>query len=107
MKGFVYLIYDISQDSYKIGVTQGDVKKRKKKLQTGNSTELHIVYKHVTEYPFLLERMLHNKYKNSNILNEWFTLTDAQVLNFKTTCYELEQTIQVLKENPFFQKYLK
>lgn len=107
MKGSVYLIYDITQDSYKIGVTKGDVNKRKKKLQTGNSTELHIVYTHNTNYPFLLEKMLHNKYKNLNILNEWFSLNDAQVLDFKTTCSDLEETISSLKDNPFFKKHLK
>ena len=40
--GYVYLIYDKNNNSYKIGVTKGDTNKRLKKLQTGNSCELEI-----------------------------------------------------------------
>ena len=42
MKGNVYLIYDETNEKYKIGVTKNDVNKRLKKLQTGNSSVLRI-----------------------------------------------------------------
>lgn len=40
--GYVYLICDPANNTYKIGVTRNLKSKRLKKLQTGNSTELHI-----------------------------------------------------------------
>ena len=61
--GFVYLIYDRNNNSYKIGVTKGDPKTRLKKLQTGNTCELELINQFEYEYPYRLESMLHNHYK--------------------------------------------
>ena len=49
--GYIYLIEDKNNNTYKIGVTKGDPKKRLKNLQTGNSSELEIKY--LFEYKFL------------------------------------------------------
>ena len=73
-RGIVYLIYDSSQNLYKIGVTKGTGEKRLKQLQTGNASELQIIHTHETEFPYRLETMLHNKFKNNQILNEWYEL---------------------------------
>jgi len=54
----VYLICDAKNNTYKIGVSK-NVDKRLKQLQTGNSNDLHLVYKIRTEHPFILESMLH------------------------------------------------
>ena len=54
MGGYIYLICDPANDTYKIGVTRDINSNRLKKLQTGNSTELHIVYIYKCEYPFRL-----------------------------------------------------
>ena len=43
-RGIVYLIYDSSQNLYKIGVTRGTGEKRLKQLQTGNASELQIIH---------------------------------------------------------------
>ena len=69
--GYVYLIEDSTNDVYKIGVTRSNSKRRLQKLQTGNSTPLQIKYLFETEYPFRLESMLHNKYQQYKVLNEW------------------------------------
>ena len=42
--GYIYLIEDRNNNTYKIGVTKRDPEKRLKKLQTGNSSELKIKY---------------------------------------------------------------
>lgn len=105
--GYVYLIYDESNDLYKIGVTRNNDDKRIKILQTGNPTELRIIHIYNCEYPFRLETMLHNIYKNNNILNEWFELSDEDVINFKKTCDKFCEQIEILKSNPFFAKNLK
>lgn len=105
--GYVYLICDPANNVFKIGVTRNLNSKRIKKLQTGNPTELHITSLYEAQWPFRLETMLHTKYKNKQILNEWFELELCDVVNFKQTCKDLENIIESLLENPFFSKNLK
>lgn len=106
MGGYIYLICDPSNDSYKIGVTRNINSNRIKKLQTGNSTELYIVKTYKCEFPFRLEKMLHFKFSNKHILNEWFNLNTDDIVNFEKTCIELNNQINILKSNPFFNKNL-
>ena len=103
--GFVYLIYDRNNNSYKIGVTKGNPKTRLKKLQTGNMCELEIVNLFQYEYPYRLEAMLHTHYKSYNELNEWFALENPN--EFLNKCVEFSNIIDSLKDNPFFAKGLK
>ena len=105
--GYVYLICDPSNDRFKIGVTRNLKSNRVKKLQTGNSTELFIRDIYETEWPFRLESMLHQHFKNKHVLNEWFELDVNDVICFKGICKTLENTIKVLSDNPFFSKDLK
>jgi hypothetical protein len=103
--GSVYLLGDTEQEGiYKIGVTRGDINKRIKKLQTGNSSEIYLVSYYETEHPFLMEKMLHNKYFSDKVLNEWFALKNEEVINFKKSCEEFQNIITSLKDNPFFKK---
>ena len=103
--GYIYLIEDSNNNTYKIGVTKGEPEKRLKKLQTGNSSKLEIKYLYKCEYPYRLESMLHNHYKQFNELNEWFSLENPN--EFIDKCNELNNVINSLKDNPFFSKGLK
>jgi hypothetical protein len=105
--GFVYLICDPQTDRFKIGVTKGTIDKRILELQTGNSNELHLTNCHETKYPFRMEKMLHAKYGQYRINGEWFNLPSEAVLKFNDTCDEIESTIDILKDNPFFIKNLR
>ena len=105
--GYIYLIYDECADACKIGVSKGLKQKRLKALQTGNSTELRILYTYSCTYPYRLETMLHKYYANDCIKNEWFYLTPQQISSFMDTCEKLNKTIQSLIENPYFSKGLK
>ena len=105
--GYVYLIQDINNDTYKIGVTKGDPKTRLKKLQTGNSTELILRYVFETKYPFRLETMLHNRYSYLKEMNEWYSLPFDVVKNWGDICNEMNNIILVMMDNPFFNKNLK
>lgn len=89
---------------YKIGATRGNVNKRLKTLQTGNSGELYIEKNYETEYPFIVENILHNKLEHKKTLNEWFDLDLKDVTEFKEMCENIEKTIEVMKDNPFFKK---
>lgn len=103
--GFVYLIEDIYNNTYKIGVTKGDPQTRLKKLQTGNTCKLELKYLYECEYPFRLESMLHNHYKEYQELNEWYGLPDID--KFLDKCVEFDNIINSLKDNPHFNKNLK
>lgn len=103
--GSVYLLGDSEKDNvYKIGVTRGDINKRIKKLQTGNCGEIYLISHFNTDHPFLMEKMLHNRYYGEKVLNEWYSLSSEEVINFKKTCGELQEIIDSLKDNYFFQK---
>lgn len=102
--GYVYLIGEMdNKGRYKIGSTKTkDVNKRLKQLQTGNSSELFIKESYETEHPFKLEKMLHNHFKSSNLIGEWFELSESDTEAFKRVCEEKEKIISSLKNNPFY-----
>ena len=102
--GYVYLIGEMdNKGRYKIGSTKAkDVNKRLKQLQTGNSSELLIKESYETEHPFKLEKMLHNHFKSSNLIGEWFELSESDTEAFKRVCEEKEKIISSLKDNPFY-----
>ena len=102
--GYVYLIGEMKNEGrFKIGSTKCiDVNKRLKQLQTGNSNELYIREFFQTDRPFRLEKMLHNRFKNANLIGEWFELNDEDVKQFKTICEDIQKVMNSLKENPFF-----
>lgn len=105
---FVYLLGDTGQDNtFKIGITRGDVKKRIKQLQTGNGEEIYLVNYYETDYPFFIERSLHLKFYPKQKKNEWFILESDDVINFKKHCKEIENNVECLKDNPFAKKLLK
>lgn len=102
--GYVYLIGEIdNKGKYKIGSTRAkDINKRLKQLQTGNSSELYIKESYETEHPFKLEKMLHNHFKSSNLIGEWFELSESDTEAFRGVCEEKEKIISCLKDNPFY-----
>ena len=102
--GYVYLIGEMdNKGRYKIGSTKAkDVNKRLKQLQTGNSSELFIKEIYETEHPFKLEKMLHNHFKSSNLIGEWFELSENDTEAFRKVCEEKENIISCLKDNPFY-----
>lgn len=105
--GYVYLICDPANNTYKIGVTRNLNSRRLKKLQTGNSTELHICTTYQSQWPFRLEKMLHMHFALKHELNEWFNLEVEDIINFTQICDKLTETIKSLLDNPFFTKNLK
>ena len=105
--GYIYLICDPSNDTYKIGVTRNINSNRIKKLQTGNSTELHIVKTFKCDYPFRLEKMLHLYFNDKHELNEWYRLQLHDIIGFTDICEMLNNRILCLMQNPFFMKNIK
>ena len=105
---YVYLLGDSGQDNtFKIGMTRGKIEKRIKQLQTGNGEEIYLVNSYETNYPFFIERLLHNKLFPKQKRSEWFNLDISDVVNFKLYCEEIEKQAEALKDNPFSQNILK
>lgn len=107
MGGYIYLVCDPANDTFKIGVTRNLNGNRFKKLQTGNSTEIHIVNTYQCDYPFRLEKMLHFKFSNKHELNEWFNLDAYDVSHFIEICEETNNLLKTMLQNPFFAKNIK
>lgn len=102
---WVYLIKEENEEEndvrYKIGVTSSEPVKRLKKLQTGNPSRLSFMCLYKTEYPFRLEKMMHDHYKDKNILNEWYSLDLSDVSGFYRLCEKKSMIIESLRDNPF------
>lgn len=106
-KGTIYLLGEWGKDFiYKIGVTRGDVEKRIKKLQTGNSGEIYLLAKFESSHPFVLEKMLHNAFYANTVKGEWFEIREEKFEGlFLSKCEEFENALRCLeKNNVFFQK---
>jgi hypothetical protein len=107
--GYVYLIVeadDKGYEKYKIGVTKKNPDERVKKLRTGNSNELFVIKKYQSENYRKIEKWFHRKYVSQRTIsqNEFFELTNEQVLRFIDDCKEIDQTINYLRSNnPFFK----
>ena len=89
MIGTVYLLCDPSTDLFKIGMTRGDVNKRIRELQTGNSCEIHLVKKFDTSIPSYIESSLHHHFFEKHALNEWYKLDLKDIIDFekKNACF--------------------
>lgn len=105
---FVYLLGDSEKENcFKIGMTRGNIDKRIKQLQTGNCGKIYLFDYFETEHPKFIERSMHIKFRNKNMLNEWYELNIQDITNFKEYCQLFENNAKSLKNNPFANKILK
>ena len=115
-KGCIYLIADENNQVYKIGASRNGALKRMKQLQTGNANELKLIFEYCCNYPYRLETILHRKFSHKKVHNEWYkiplrfimkySLSLDEVHNFEKTCQEVDNIIEVMKDNIFFAKNL-
>jgi len=109
--GFVYLILEINQygdESHKIGISKNNPLKRVKNLQTGNSNKIELLKYYESINYKVIEKWLHSRYHNKKTMsqNEWFKLSDNEVISFIDTCNNFDNTIKLLiEQNHFYQKY--
>lgn len=105
MMGKIYLIGQTNDSNiYKIGRTKHPkASDRIPGLQTGNPDELYVVREFETDKPAKLEAMLHRNYKHKNVMNEWFELSDEDVIGFLNECDKYQKIMDCLKDNPFFK----
>ena len=107
--GIVYLLCELGSnpESYKIGITKDNPEKRVKQLQTGNPNKIEVLKCYESKNYKTIEKWLHKKYSlnKTDSNNEWFQLTDKDIVTFNETCKNIESTILfLLKENHFFKE---
>ena len=106
--GYVYLFLETDsagQETYKIGVTKNDPKKRIKQLQTGNPRKIDLLKTYSSENYLKVEKWLHRKYfVKTEAKNEWRSLSNEEVFSFIEDCKEADNNISFLLENnPFYK----
>lgn len=87
-----------NDDQYKIGVST-QPKRRLKELQTGNSEIIEIVEEYETDKPYMIEKILHNRFSIYKEHNEWFNLSLKDEVEFVETCKKIEENLKFLIEN--------
>lgn len=105
--GYVYLLLEVNalgDETHKIGISKNHPSKRVKSLQTGNSSQIRLLKYYETANFKKVEQIMHARYRMNKTLaqNEWFKLTDDNVLEFIQECQKADNTINSLKDNPFF-----
>ena len=95
---FVYVIENMDNGAIKVGVAQ-DPEKRLAQLQTGNVSELCLVYQsYVCSNAFNIESLVHQHFEDKHIRGEWYSASKDDVIQY------LEQQHFVLKSE--FSRYI-
>lgn len=71
-KGTVYFIYDESRDLVKIGMTKGSAYERMNDLQTGNPSDLTMVFSYVADDCRRAETWWHSTFREYKVRGEWY-----------------------------------
>ena len=108
--GYVYLLCNPSNDTFKIGVTKNEIEKRIKQLETGNAENIFMASYHHTQYPYRLEKMLHTHFAPYNVNREWFKfdngISPAKAFNDYCTTFE-QSLLPTLLENDCFTRNIR
>ena len=99
--GYTYLILEVNEhgeEHHKIGISKNEPIKRLKQLQTGNPNRIDILKFYESKNYKRIEKWLHSRFITKKTLaeNEWFNLSDEDVLNFNETCKKIDDTINML-----------
>ena len=105
--GYVYLLmtYDKhGEEVFKIGVSKKHPEFRIKQLQTGNNLVIELLHFYESANYKRLERWMHRLYgdKKTEADNEWFYLSNEDVLNFMDKIKEADDNISFLIQNNHF-----
>lgn len=101
--GNVYLLMSTDSDGekelFKIGITKSSIEKRIKTLSTGNPNKIVLISSYFSKNYKDIEKWLHSRYSLNRTIskNEWFVLTDEQVMSFIDTCKKIDETINFIK----------
>lgn len=107
--GYVYLLMQvdpIGEETFKVGISKNEPTLRLKQLQTGNPNEINVLKVYESENYKNIEKLLHREYQHNKTLadNEWFSLSNEDVMDFIPECEKANGMIKFLKENNHFYK---
>lgn len=90
---FVYLFRNELTNLYKIGITDAP-RKRMKQLQTASGMYLQdlIILQcevGIDEAPIIIEKYLHNYFKNKRVVGEWFELNVKEVIAIQRLFWQI------------------
>ena len=71
------------------------------------SLRLNLRKETLSKVQFFIEKQLHRRYSGFRVRDEWFELSDEEAIKFPETCKEIEEMIDIMKDNPFFPKKVK
>lgn len=92
-------VYLINCGEYsKIGIAN-DVESRLAQLQTGNPYPLTVLFCFGFSNAEVVEKAIHQKFFVKRKSGEWFLLTQADVDDFKTICYMLGGSTEIVDAN--------
>jgi hypothetical protein len=105
----VYFIYDIANQSIKIGYTSLPLHERLSNLQVGNSNILtikHFINCQTVGQCVLMERMYHNHFDDLKINGEWFEYHESRFSEVfsKEILFESKQKREALTSDTLFGK---
>ena len=105
--GYVYLLLQVESngtETFKIGVTKKDINTRISSLQTGNPNKISLLKFYESDNYKKIERLLHKKYfsNRTETNNEWFILTNEDVISFIDDCKKQDEMIIFMKTNNYF-----
>ncbi len=105
--GYVYLLLEVDKDGnerHKIGFTKNKPEKRLKQLKTGNSNIISVLDAYGTDNYVKVEHWLHKRYSHqrTEANNEWFILSNDQVMEFQQVCKEADDIVNFMLENNHF-----
>ena len=105
--GYIYLLLEVDKDGderNKIGFTKNKPEKRLNQLKTGNSNKISVLDAYETDNYIRVENMLHKRYscQRTEANNEWFILSNEQVMEFQQVCKEADSIVNFMLENNHF-----
>ena len=98
MERYIYLIQDLENSRYKIGISKNP-SKRVEQLQTGNSSKLKLVETYKSEHASIVEKALQRRYAYLKKEGEWFDFSIEEEQAFFSECTRIEKGIVFLKKN--------
>ena len=107
--GYVYLLCQVDawgHETFKIGISKNDPTIRLKNLQTGNPNKISVINQYESINYKKVEKWLHRKFNSNQTLaeNEWFALSNEDVIGFLSECKKADNTISFLKDENYFCK---
>ena len=95
----LYIIKDSKKNNYKIE-RSFNLENSIKQIQTSNANNIILISKYDCQDCKILEKRIYNYYKKNQLNEEWFNLTQKELLKFQELIYKLVKQINTkLKEN--------